>query len=181
MAEKTQGRYAVMRDFVDIKSKLRLHVLMLALRIVHDRPIFCGKFGKLDGHGTISRHGVSHRVADIVRQGTHCERELIGVFRVAEKADYKIAGSHVMGEVGERCVAKRIVTDVLDHASAVGIGMGLIELRGREIRIAAEKQGNNGISPGEVNELFMRQKGVGGSLPAATGNHQQRDTCGLSE
>ena len=67
-------------------------------------------------------------VADVVGERANGEGKLIGVGRVAEEADDEVAGADVVGEVGEGRVAEGVIADVLNDASAVGVGAGFFKL-----------------------------------------------------
>jgi len=66
-----------------------------------------------------------------------------------------------MGKVGEGGVTERIIANVLNDAAAISIGASFIELLRREAGIAAEEQRNDGIFPGEIDELLMGKERVG--------------------
>ena len=86
------------------------------------------------------------RVADVVRQRPHCEREFIGVACIAEKIDDEITGADIVGKVGERLVSEGIVANVLDNATAVRVGSCMLQLFWSECWIAAEKERNNRVA-----------------------------------
>ena len=104
-------------------------------------------------------------VADVVRECADGEGELICIPGVAEKVDDKISGADIVGEVREELIAEGVVADVLNDASAVGIGTGVFDFRGGERGVAREKQRDDGALPGEVNELLMGQQRIGSRRP----------------
>ena len=99
MAKEEDRGHAVMRDLVNVKGELGLHVLVLALGVAHVAAVFGTQTGELHGDGEICGFGVTDGVADVVRQRAHGERELIGVMRIAKEIHHKIARAHVVGQV----------------------------------------------------------------------------------
>jgi hypothetical protein len=80
---------------------------------------------------------------------------------VAEEADDEVSGADVVGEVGEEAVAEGVVAEVLDGAAAVGVGVSFLELGFGEAGVLLEKNGPDGLLPGEVDQLLMGLDGVG--------------------
>ena len=177
MAEVVDGGQAVMRDFVYVESELGLHMLMLAFGVVYFRAIFGAELGELDSDGEVYGGGVSDGVSDVVGQGTDGEGELVGVGGVAKEIYDKVAGADVVGEVGVGDIAKGVVADVLDDAAAVGVGARLFELGRGEVGVAAEEEGDDGVFPGEVNELLVGEKRVSVGL-GAEGKREQEEWDG---
>src|SRR5216683_2405668 len=100
-------------------------------------------------------------VADVMREGADGEGELVGGVRVAEEADDEVSGADVVGEVGEEFVAEGVVAEVLDGAAAVGVGVSLLELGFGEGGIVLEKNGPDGLLPGQIDQLLVSLDGVG--------------------
>ena len=74
-------------------------------------------------------------VADVVRQRADGEGKLVWGFRIVHEAEDEISGAHVVREIGEEAVAERIVAQVLNCATAIGVGVSLLDLglcNGRE-------------------------------------------------
>ena len=162
VAQEAERRDAMMRDFVDVEGEFGLNMLMLAFGIVHRRShISRASFGKFDGDGEVGGLGVADGVADVVGERADGEGEFVGVVGIAKEIDDEVAGADVVGEVREGSIAEGVVADVLDDAAAVGIGARVIELGRSEIGIAAEQQGNDGVFPGEIDELFVGEQRVG--------------------
>jgi hypothetical protein len=46
-------------------------------------------------------------------------------------------------------------------AAAVGVGAGVLDLGGSEVRIAALEQRDDGAFPGEIDELLVGEERVG--------------------
>jgi hypothetical protein len=131
------------------------------LGVVNVGAIFFFEFGKFDRDGEIDRDAVADGVADVMREGADGEGEFVGGVRVAKQADDEVSGADVVGEVGEEFVAEGIVAEVLDGAAAVGVGVSLLELGFGECGVMLEKNGPDGLLPGEIDQLLMGLDGVG--------------------
>ena len=161
VAEVVDGGEAMVGDFVDVKGELGLHVLVFAFGVGDAMPELVAKLGEFDGDGEVGGFGVADAVADVVGEGADGEGELVGVTGVAEEVDDEVAGADLVGEVGKELVAEGVVADVLDDAAAVGVGTGVLDLLGREVRVAALEKGNDGAIPGEIDELLVGEERVG--------------------
>ena len=79
----------------------------------------------------ISGDAVAIVVSRIVRQGSQRERILVEVLRLIDHRGNEVARPDVMSKVAEEPIAKWVVAQVLHDASAVGIGVGVLQLFGR--------------------------------------------------
>jgi hypothetical protein len=149
-----------MRNFVDVKGKLGLHMGVFVLRVSHHRPVHLAKLWELDRHGEIGCGRMAHRIADVMRQRAHGECQLIRIPLVFKEAGHKVPGSHVVGQLGEEDVAEGIVADVLDRTASVGIGTCCLEFRRSRVRVPAPQQRQNRILPGKVDQLFVSQQRI---------------------
>ena len=149
-----------MRDLVDVEGKFGLNVLVLAFAVADGASVFCLQFRELDGNGEVGGVSVAERIADVVRERADSEGQLVRVVRIAEEIDDKVSGANVVGQIRKRLIAEWVVSDVLNDATTVGIGTCAIEFGGGQVRIAAQEQGNDGILPREVDELFVGKQGV---------------------
>jgi hypothetical protein len=57
---------------------------------------------------------------------------------VAKEIHEEVTRSDIVGEIRERCVTERIITNVLDDAASIGVGAGMFEIRSGESRIPAQ-------------------------------------------
>ena len=71
-------------------------------------------------------------------------------------------------------IAEGVVADVLNDAAAVGVGAGLVELGRGQAGIAGEQQGNDGVMPGEVDELLVGEQRIGLRAPLPGGSSEQQ-------
>jgi hypothetical protein len=96
-----------------------------------------------------------------MREGADGEGELVGGVGVAEEADDEVSGANVVGEVGEEGVAERVVAEVLDGATAIGVGVSLLKLGFGERRVVLEENRPDGLLPCQVDELLVALDRVG--------------------
>ena len=160
MPKVVNGREAVMRNFVNVESELCLDVRMLPFTEGDDWPIFRGQLGKFRGTA-VGGLGIADVVADVMGERPDGKCKLVGVFGVAEKVDDEVPGTDVMRQVREERVSERIVTNVLNHASRVGVRPCLFQLFGSDPGITAAQQWRDGALPGQVDQLFVGQQRIG--------------------
>jgi hypothetical protein len=159
------GREAVLGDVVDVEGELGADVLVRAFGVVDVGAVLGGERGELDADGGVDGLGVADGVAEVVGERADGEGDIVGVFGVAEEGADEVAGADVVEQVGEDRLAEGIVAEVLDDASAIGVGVGLAELGGSEVGVALEQQRLDGVGPGEVDDLFVGEDGVGAGRP----------------
>lgn len=66
-----------------------------------------------------------------------------------------------MSEVGEESIAEGVIAEVLNGASAVGVGVSFLELGFGESRIFFEKERADGVLPCDVDQLLVALDRVG--------------------
>ena len=147
-------------DLVDVEGELGLNMLVLPFGVVDAVAVFVLELGELDGDGDIGGLRMADGVADVVGERADGKGELVGVAGVAEEIDDEIAGADVVGEIGEGRVAEGIVADVLNDTAAVGVSASVLKLGWGEGGITAEEKWNDGLLPGEIDELLVREEGV---------------------
>ena len=74
---------------------------------------------------------------------------------VVQEREDEVAGADVVGKVGEELVAEGVVAEVLNGAAAVGVGVCFLELGFSKCWEVLEKDGTDGLLPGEVDELLV--------------------------
>ena len=126
VAKVVNRREPVVRNLVDVEGELRLHVGMCILAVGNHRAIFRGQFGKLDGHRVVGSDGVSYVVADVMGQSPNGEGELVSILGIAKEVNDKVAGAHVVGQVGDELVAEGIVANILNDAACIGVRASLL-------------------------------------------------------
>jgi hypothetical protein len=57
---------------------------------------------------------------------------------IAEETEDEVSGADIVGQVREEGVAEGVVAEVLDSATAIGVGVGLLKLGVGEVREALE-------------------------------------------
>ena len=148
-------------ELVDVKGELGLHVGVGIFCVIDVGAVFFFEFGKFDGDGEIDDSAVTDGVADVVREGADGKGKLVGGVGVAEEAEDEVSGADVVGEVGEEGVAEGVIAEVLNGATAVGVGVGFLELSFGECGIFLEEEGADGLLPGEVDQLLVALDRVG--------------------
>ena len=103
---------------------------------------------------------MSSQVRGVVRQGPQRERILVDVSGFVQQRQDKIAAANIVDQIAEEPVSERIIAQVLDQASAVGIAMGHAELVRRRAGILFQQKGLDLIFPEQVNDLFVGQNGI---------------------
>jgi hypothetical protein len=83
--------YAVMRDLVDVESKLGLDVLALSLGVVHRRTVFCAQFREFNRNGKVGCFRMPDGVTNVVGERANGKGKFIGVARIAEQVDDEVA------------------------------------------------------------------------------------------
>lgn len=66
-----------------------------------------------------------------------------------------------MQKIAEEFIAERVISEVLDGASAVGVGVCLPKLRGGQARVTRQQQRFHRRLPGKIYKLLMTLDGVG--------------------
>src|ERR1700754_3913417 len=95
-----RGREVCVTDLVDVEAKLGANVLRAALGISDGVAVLLAKLGKLDRHGEVGCICMPDVVADVVRQRTDCEGQLVSISGVAKQVDYEVSGTDIVGEIG---------------------------------------------------------------------------------
>ena len=96
MPQKPKRGNTMMCDLVDVEGKFRLNVLVLAFGIADGRSVFCLQLGKLDWNSKVGGVRVAERIADIVRERTDSEGQLVRVVRIPEEVNHKVTGANVV-------------------------------------------------------------------------------------
>ena len=131
VVEVSLGSEAVLGDLVDVEGELCADVLVLSLGEVDVGAVLRGEGGELGSDGEVDGFGVADGVAQVVGERADGKGNVVGGFGVAEEGADEVSGADVVQQVGEERLAEGIVAEVLDDASAVGVGAGFAEL-GRE-------------------------------------------------
>src|SRR6185503_16498358 len=127
MPQVAQRSHAMVCNLIDVQGELCLNVLMFALRITNRVTVPGTQLGELEGDREIGRFGMANRVAYVMRKSANGESQFVCVMRIAEQVDHKVTRSHIVREVREGAVTERIITDVLNYATTIGIGACAIE------------------------------------------------------
>ena len=160
VAEVRRGSEAALADLVDVEGELGADVGVLAFVVGDDGAVLLFELGELDGDGLVDGLGVADGVADVMRESADGEGQFVGSFGIVNEAEDEVAGADVVGEVAEERITEGIVAEVLNGATAVGVGVGLVELGFGHVGEALEEQGADGFLPGQVDELLVGLDGV---------------------
>ena len=153
--------HAVLGDLIDVEAELGADVLARAFGVVDVLAVLLGEFGELLANGEINCVGMTDSVAEVMGEGADGECEVVGSFGFVEERADEVAAADVVEEVREVGFAERIVAEVLNEASAVGIGVRFAEFSGGEGREALKQEGLDGVGPGEVDDLLVGEDRVG--------------------
>ncbi len=103
----------------DVERELDDDVLVRRLRVGHDVAVLSLELGIHNRHGDVDRLRVPGGVVGVVSQGAECERELVDIARIAQQRFNEVARADVVHQVAEELVAERVITEILNHRSAV--------------------------------------------------------------
>ena len=97
-----------------------------------------------------------------MRKRAQGESILVEVLRVVDQRLNEVAGADIVSQIAEDLIAERIVTDVLNDAAAVGVSVGVLSRSsGVAVGKAGEQQRLDLLVPQQIDDLFVRQDGVG--------------------
>ena len=108
-------------------------------------PYFATEIGERIGCGGVGGLGVPDGIAQVMRERSDGEGELIHGAGIAQHGGDEIAASDIMSQIAEVLLAEWIVTDVLNHATPIGVSMGLFQTRFGGPRVALQKKRPDGI------------------------------------
>lgn len=100
-------------------------------------------------------------VADVMGESTDGEGEFVRVMGVSDETADEISGANIVCQIAQERVAEGIIAEVLNGATPVSVGVGLVNLRFGEARIAFEQERTNGLLPGKIDNLLMALERVG--------------------
>ena len=148
------------RHLQHIEAELGSQVFAAPFLIGHHGAELLAQFRELDGHGAVDEW-VAMNIGNIVRQRSCSECQFIDVGRFEKQILLEFAGAHIMRQVAEQMASEGIVAHILQHRTAVGIGVRLAQFLQSRLRIAAQQQRPNTIVPYQIDQLLMGQNGVG--------------------
>src|SRR5688572_22140172 len=103
---------------------------------------------------------MADRVAGVVRDRAERERILVDIRGLAEEGANEVAGTDVVNQVGEEAAAERVITEVLDQRSPVGVRARRLDCRRRRVRISQLQYCRDVRVPRLVDQGLIRQQGV---------------------
>src|SRR5579864_7646220 len=104
---------------------------------------------------------VADGITQVVRESADGECVFVEGAGILQKPYHEITGAGVMGQVAEEDFAEGVVSHVLNDTSAIGVSVSLVELRfGGAGKFGKQQRADRAV-PGEVDQFFVRQNGVG--------------------
>jgi hypothetical protein len=82
-----------------------------------------------------------------MRQSAKREGVLIGIFALDQQLTNEVSGAYVMHEVAELPAAERVIAEILDDGTTVGVGMRFPDLIGGQCWKPLEQEGLNITCP----------------------------------
>ncbi len=163
-----------MRYFQDVESEFRFYVRQLVFLVRNRVAVFLFQLGVQQRDGAIRAHRMAFIVGGIVSERPEGKGVAVEVFGIADKRQDEITAAHVVGQITEEETSVRVVTHVLNNGPAVRVTMRFLELFAGCIRKALEQQRAYVGVPGDVNDGFMRQHGVGRGLAGPAQSQGER-------
>jgi hypothetical protein len=97
----------------------------------------------------------------VMRQCAQSESIFIDVSRIVKQGHYEIAAPYIVDQIAEILAAERVVAEILDDTTAVGVGMGFGELFFGEFRKSLEEKWTKRVLPEKIDDFFMSEDGIG--------------------
>ncbi len=108
-------------------------------------------------HRAISGNTVSLGIGGIVFQRAQSECIFVEVLRFADQGHDEIAAADVMREIAEKVAAERIISQVLNDATPIRVGVRLLQLLPSGAGKSFEKLFLEGSIPNRINDRFVGQ------------------------
>jgi len=130
------------------------------LPIGHAVPELATQLWIEDRDRAIGGDAVTFRIGGVVFQRSQCERIFVQVLGLTDELRNEIATPDIMREVAEKAAAERIISQVLNDAASVSIGVGQFQLRRRSGRKSFEEQFLKGSIPDGIDDGLMGENCV---------------------
>src|SRR6185312_4920231 len=150
------GGIAVFGHLYHVETEFGPDVGLGIIAIGYGVAVFPFQLGKFQGDHTIDG-GMPAVIGSIVGESAERESIFVKVRGVPQERFHEVATAHVVEKIAEELIAERIVAHVLQNASAVGVGVGLLQVLFRGVREALEQQGLNVVVPHQVHDLLVGQ------------------------
>ena len=128
----------------------------LVLRVEDGDTELGTQFGIRNGDGLVDG-GVTRNVGRVVRESAKGEGVFVDVFAFAQELDDKVSAANVVDKVAEFTITKRIVAEVLDDGTAIGVGVRIFDLVVCETGITGKQERPDFVDPKQIDNLFMSQ------------------------
>ena len=159
------GGVAILGDLHHIETEFGANVSFGIVLVRNLVAVFCAQIGKQKANGLVHR-GMSHIVGRVVGESAESEGVFVQVAGFMNEVDDEITAAHVMRQIAEVFIAKRVVAHVLHQAATVSEGVGLLQIIRSGIGETLQQKRLDGVFPKEVDDFFMGQNGVGTAYAA---------------
>jgi hypothetical protein len=117
----------------------------------------------------------------VVSERSEGESVFIEIFGVSEQRFDEVGASNVVNQVAEEMAAVRVITEILNDCSAVGIAVGLPKLIMRCPGKALKQEWTDSGLPGRVNDRFVSQHRVRPGTGRTDSGHDQKSANARQE
>src|SRR4029077_5976120 len=166
-------RITILRHLYHVESELSLQVRGMILRVPDGISVFGAQLRVLDGNGLVDSR-VARDIRSIVRERAQRKGVLVGILALQQQFSHEVTAAHVVHQIAKFHAAKRVIAEILDNGTAIGVAVCLLELVFRERRKSLEKERAELIGPKQIDDSLMRENAVP-KRAAATHQHEQKD------
>src|SRR5689334_16038616 len=96
-------------------------------------------------------------ISVIVTKNTQCEGILVNITRVSKKIFNKIPAADIVNQLSEQFTAKRVISKVRHHATAISKCVCVFQFFITNTRKFLFKDGNKDFVPVCINDRFMSE------------------------
>ena len=128
--------------------------------IGHVISIFAPQLGIQHRHRPVGRDAVPLGIGGIVLQRAESERVFVEVLRLADQRRDEVPTADVMREIAEKAAAERIISQVLNDAATVGVGVRLLQLLRGCVGKSFEEQFLEGGIPHGIDDGFVGENRI---------------------
>ena len=111
-------------------------------------------------HRDVHGHAMAIIVSRVMRQRAQRECIFVEVLRISNQVQNEVAAPDVVRQIAVKLAAERIIAQILNDASAVGISVGLDQLIRGGGGKSFQEQGLDGTVPSGIDDGFVREDGI---------------------
>ena len=112
-------------------------------------------------HRYVHGHAMAVIVARVVRQRSQRKCILVDVLRLSNQVQNEVAAADVMRQIAVELAAERIIAQILNDASAVGVCVRLGQLIRGGSGKSLQQQGLYRAIPSGIDNGFVGENGIG--------------------